>query len=136
MKTVGTSIAIFGGLAFLSGIVFMPILDSLTIDPIALVLFCLGMDLRRGTRKSIKWPAILCGWYIVICAALIVLAILMPERVEVGKYNLVRGWPVVIAIVILLFPFIWSAINLWGLLKCREKVIAEPTDKEITNDYS
>ncbi|MDH4203515.1 MAG: hypothetical protein OEV87_11570 [Phycisphaerae bacterium] len=136
MKTVGTSIAIFGGLTFLAGIVFMPILDSLTIDPIALILFCLGMDIRRGSRTSIKWPAILCGWYIVICAAFIVLAIVMPEKVEVGKYNLARGWPAVIAIVILLFPFIWNAVNLWGLLKYRKKVIAEPTDKETTNDYS
>ena len=88
MKTIGTSITVFGGLAFATGVALAPILDFLTIDPIALILMLMGFSLRSGKRKSIMWPAILCGWYCVISIAMIIVIIVAPDTVSFGKYHL------------------------------------------------
>jgi hypothetical protein len=128
MKKVGTSIAIFGGLVFVSGIVFVPILDSLVIDPIAFILLCIGLRIRREERMPIKWPAIFCGWYVAVGTALLACTILVPEKIKIGKYNLVKGWPTVITIVILLILVMWSVGNLLGLLKNKQRAITEPID--------
>ena len=127
---MGTSIAIFGGLVFISGIVLIPILDALTIDFLALYLFFVGMDIRKGIRRSIKWPAIWCGCYVAVCMFMICCTILAPEKVEVGKYHLTEGWPAVITVAILFFFLIWSASNLLGLLKNRQKVTSETINSE------
>ncbi len=125
MKKLGTSIAVFGGLVFASGIVLAPILDALTIDIIALFLMSMGMGLRSGKRQDIKWPAIWSGWYCAISALLLVLTIIVPTRVTVGKYHLHAGWSSLPVIATLSIAFVWSGLNFIGLLNARKRGIAE-----------
>ncbi len=129
MKALGTSIAVFGGVVFASGIILAPILDALTIDPIALFLMLMGVELRRGKRRDITWPAIGSGWYCVLAAILIALAITAPSRVRVGTFHLRDGGQVVV-VVLMSLALIWSGFNLLGLLKARRNGIPEPDASE------
>ena len=117
MKNLGTSLMVFGGLVFGGGIILIPILDVLTIDLIALHLLYAGKRIRDGENQPTKWPTIWSAWYCIIAIVLIATALVAPESLKVGKYNLEPGWPVAITVAGLSVFLAWSFHNLRKLLQ-------------------
>lgn len=115
-KQIGTSVALFSGIIFISGLVAAPFLDAFTIDIAALILFFLGLNVRNGRRGAAKWSLVFSIFYAAVAVAFVITSLIRPELIKVGKYTCNTThlpWVLTVAVIVL----IWNVTN--GLMLTR-----------------
>jgi len=107
----GNTLCCFGCLLLIGSIVAAFLLDAMAVDVAAIVAIWLGIVVRRGSRRAMKWALVLTVYYLVISAGLSAtvltghVATLRISGRSVSKEEI----PWVVACMVAVF--LWSLVN-------------------------
>jgi hypothetical protein len=110
-RVAGKSLIAFGAAILVSTVIVAVLLESLTIDLLAVAVVALGVAVRDGSARAARWSIAVMVIYLLLAVVFVVVGNVRPDLIKIGG-RMIRPEEMPWALLSCVVVGIWSAINI------------------------